>query len=125
MHASDAIENAPGFVEFPDYKIIVEKTDRLLTARLGGEVMAESNAALILRESNHVPVVYFPPADVHMEKASQTDKESFCPFKGTATYWSFGTEANVAWSYETPFREMQEIQGYLAFYADRLDEPVL
>ncbi|WP_373083931.1 DUF427 domain-containing protein [Sneathiella sp.] len=125
MEANHATENAPGFAKYPDYKIDIDTPTAEITAMLQGKVIASSKNVLIVRESNHVPVVYFPPGDVRLDLATRTDKESFCPFKGDATYWTFGDEKNIAWSYEDPFLEMQKIKGYLAFYTDRLDAPLI
>ena len=125
MELDETIEFAPGFVQDPDYKIVFEDADREIVATLQGEVIAKSENAVILRESRHLPVVYFPPRDVRRDLAHPSEKETFCPFKGHASYWSFGTEKNIAWSYENPYQEMQEIKGYLAFYTDRLDAPLL
>jgi uncharacterized protein (DUF427 family) len=38
----------------------------------GGQVLADSTAALLLRERGHVPVYYFPRADVRMEYLART-----------------------------------------------------
>jgi uncharacterized protein (DUF427 family) len=38
----------------------------------GGQVLADSTAALLLRERGHVPVYYFPRADVRMEHLVRT-----------------------------------------------------
>jgi len=109
----------------PDYSIEIKAADQEITALLLGHVMAKSDKALIMYESNHLPVVYFPREDVRMDLAIPSDKDTFCPFKGHASYWGFGDEANIAWSYEQPFEEMLQIKDYIAFYRDRLDAPLL
>lgn len=124
MELNIKIEKAPGFVKYPDYSITMEVPGHEETALLQGRVIAQSHKALILLETNHLPVVYFPREDVRMDLAVQTDKDSFCPFKGHASYYGFGTEANIAWSYENPYQESLQIKGYIAFYADRLDQPL-
>ena len=125
MELNQVVEKAPGFAKYPDYVITLENPGREIVATLQGEVIARSANALILRESNHVPVVYFPPEDVRLDLASMTEKDTYCPFKGIASYWTFGLEKNIAWSYEDPFEEMLAIKGYFAFYTDRLDAPLL
>jgi uncharacterized protein (DUF427 family) len=125
MDLNTTTNAAPGFVKYPEYEIVLESTDQEFVVTLQGQEIAKSNGAIILKESNHMPVVYFPPEDINLESVSQSEKETFCPFKGTASYWSFGNEKNIAWSYENPFDEMLEIKDYVAFYTDRLDAPLL
>ena len=121
---SPLAEPAPGFAKNPDYRIALEKPDREFVATLQGEIIARSNRAIILREGDYPPLVYFPPEDVRLDQATMTDKDTYCPYKGMASYWSFGIEPNIAWSYEEPFKEMLEIKGYVSFYVDRLDDPI-
>lgn len=125
MDLNTATNAAPGFVKYPDYVISFDSADQELVAILQGQMIAKSSRAIILRETNHMPVVYFPAEDIKRDTVSQSDKETFCPFKGTASYWNFGGEKNIAWSYENPFDEMLKIRDYVAFYTDRLDAPIL
>ena len=125
MDLNTATNAAPGFAKHPEYEIALENSGQEFVATLQGQVIAKSNRAIIMKEANHMPVVYFPSEDIKLENVSQTEKETFCPFKGTASYWSFGNEKNIAWSYENPFDEMLEIKDYVAFYTDRLDAPIL
>lgn len=123
--ASSLAEPAPGFAKNPDYRIVLERPEGEYVATLQGEVIARSKRIILLREGDYPPVAYFPPEDVRLDLATITDKDTYCPYKGMASYWSFGTEANIAWSYEEPFREMLDIKGYVSFYVDRLDDPIL
>lgn len=52
----------------------------------------------------------------------RTDHQTYCPFKGHASYYSLkdGPE-NAAWSYERPYEEMRAIAQCLAFYPDKVD----
>jgi uncharacterized protein (DUF427 family) len=90
-------------------------------------LVADTTAALRILETSHPPVYYLPPAalDLALLRRSST-RQTFCEFKGLATYWSLaipGHESqNVAWSYETPSQAFGALKGYLAFYATRVDE---
>jgi uncharacterized protein (DUF427 family) len=111
--------------EYPDYRVDVEPNPGRVCARLNGSVIADSARALIVRETNLDPVIYFPRDDVHFEFAEATAQQTFCPFKGEASYWTFRcaglTAENLAWSYETPFDEVAQLRNYVAFYADRVE----
>jgi uncharacterized protein (DUF427 family) len=109
----------------PGHRITTEKVDGLVTATWEGEVVAESGNALLLRESGLAPVFYFPMEDVRMDLLSRTDHRTRCPFKGDASYWSiqvgYRRSDDIAWAYEDPLPGRSDIQGRIAFYADRLD----
>jgi uncharacterized protein (DUF427 family) len=116
---------APGFARHPDYKIKLTPAGRRMRVIVAGCVtVAESDGVLAMREGDYPPVYYFPREDVNMELLTATDHGSTCPFKGAASYWTIEaggrTEENVAWSYETPYDEMLEIAGTIAFYQDRV-----
>ena len=48
-----------------------------------------------------------------------------CPFKGEASYWGvdvgWRSAENIAWAYEEPLPEREDIKGRIAFYEGRLD----
>ncbi|MEM0942925.1 MAG: DUF427 domain-containing protein [Pseudomonadota bacterium] len=87
-------------------------------ARAGGAVIAESGAALELREVGYDPVIYFPRADA-IAFLDGAEKQTHCPFKGDARYFHIETKsgqiAEAAWSYETPIAGMEAIAGFIAF----------
>ncbi len=113
------------YAKYPDYRVDTEPSPRRMRATLGDVVIAESDGALVVRESKHDPVVYFPRADVRLDLAERTTNETFCPFKGEASYWTFtcgdAPAENVAWSYEDPFDEVAAIRDFVAFYPDRVE----
>lgn len=112
--------SGPGYAERPDHSVIVTHLGGTARATLDGQVIAESDNAYELRESKYNPVIYFPAADVRTDLATRLDKSTYCPFKGDATYWRFGDVDDAAWSYETPYDEVAEIKGCLAFYPDKV-----
>jgi uncharacterized protein (DUF427 family) len=90
-----------------------------------GVTMADTQAALTLAETGLPEVFYFPRGDVNMARLERSDHASHCPFKGDASYFHLRTEdglvENAVWCYENPFDGVQQIKGYLAFYASRVD----
>src|SRR3546814_20138759 len=54
-----------------------------------------------------------------------SEHRTYCPFKGTASYWSLAvgdkTVENVAWSYVEPVEEGLGIRGYIAFYWNKVE----
>jgi uncharacterized protein (DUF427 family) len=117
----------PGFAEHPDHNIDLEQCPERQRAIFADVIIADSMHALVMREANYPPVIYFPRGDVNMNFLEPTDNASYCPFKGNASYWSVTSGAvgdqggkNAAWSYQTPYDEMAALKGYVAFYADRV-----
>lgn len=80
-----------------------------------GEIIAESDDTVVV-EANH----YFPMSAVNKSLLTQSDKTTFCPWKGTANYYtlSVGGEDNVdaAWYYAEPKKAAKEITGHVAFW---------
>ena len=60
----------------------------------------------LVHESNLLPVLYVPDADVDMGLLEPTDHSTHCPFKGDASYWSVRVGDRVAenavWAYHDP-----------------------
>ena len=79
---------APGFAENPDYRIAFEPSPRRVRVKFNGETIADSTDAHLLFETRHLPVYYFPRADVRMDLLAPTEHHTFCPYKGTASYWT-------------------------------------
>jgi len=109
----------------PDHPITIEPAARRWRARFAGHVIADSAEALILREANYPPRVYFPRADVSMDYMSRTDRGSHCPYKGDAAYYTVLMDGqfaeNAVWTYETPFPAMEAIAERLSFYTDKIE----
>ncbi len=91
-----------------------------LRAVFGGEVIAESEAALVLSEKGYLPRIYFPPESVRRERLARTEHATRCPWKGEATYWTVSaggeTLENGAWAYPAPLPELAAIADYVSFY---------
>ena len=102
--------------------IKITKASGTWTVRAGGAVLAESKNALALSEPGHDDVIYFPQSDIAMAFLDESDRSSFCPRKGDASYYSIVTKSktieNAGWSYEDPNDGAAEIKGYLAFYSN-------
>jgi len=108
-----------------DHPITVAKNPARVVVTVAGHVIADTKAALTLREASYPPVHYIPRADVDMALLERTDHATYCPYKGDCAYYSIpsgGTRtANAVWTYEAPYEAVAEIRDHLAFYPDRVD----
>ena len=103
----------------------LEPTPRHIRIVLNDRLLADTSAALRILETSHPPVYYLPPAAVAEGLLHRSlSRQSFCEFKGLATYWTLhlpGIEIqDVAWSYEQPSKPYSALRRYVAFYASRL-----
>ncbi len=109
----------------PDHPISVERNPGRIVVSLGGRIIADTREALTLREAKYPPVHYVPRKDVDMAAFVRSETQTYCPYKGEASYFSIpaGHERSVdaIWSYEAPYAAVAEIKDHLAFYPDRVD----
>jgi uncharacterized protein (DUF427 family) len=119
------IATKPVKIPGPDHPITIEGNPKRVVVTVAGRVVADTRAALILREANYPPVQYVPREDVDMALLARTDRVTYCPYKGDCNYFSIpagGERAvNAVWSYENPFPAVGAIKEYVAFYPDRID----
>ncbi|GAB4394429.1 MAG: hypothetical protein Tsb0032_19490 [Kiloniellaceae bacterium] len=111
---------APG-----DYSLSIEPSGKRVKVIFNGKVIANTQRALVLKETRLPPVYYLPREDIAMEYLRPTDHHTYCPFKGTANYWSVvvgeRTAENAAWSYEDPIEDGLGVRGYIAFYWNKVE----
>jgi uncharacterized protein (DUF427 family) len=121
MTAAAKTMKVPG----PDHPITIEPNPAHVVVKVAGRVVADTRAALTLRESAYKPVQYIPRSDVDMSLLARTDHTTYCPYKGDCAYYSIpvgGERAvNAVWSYEAPYAAVAAIKDYVAFYPNRVD----
>lgn len=105
--------------------LYLEPTPKRIRVQLGDVVIADSRRALLLHESGHQPVYYFPPDDVRTDLLEPSPRSSSVPTKGEATYFTVraGDEVvhNGAWSYaDPPPLAPSRLRGLIAFYFHRM-----
>jgi len=109
----------------PDHPIAIEPNPGRVVVTLGGRVIADTRAALTLREANYPPVQYIPRKDVDIAALARSTTTTYCPYKGEAAYFTIpaGGDRSVdaIWTYEAPYGAVAEIKDHLAFYPDRID----
>ncbi|MER7487446.1 DUF427 domain-containing protein [Streptomyces sp. NPDC126497] len=98
------------------HRITIEDCDRHVRVVRDGQVLAESDRALVLHETGCPDRYYIPPADVRLDLLTPSRTHTRCPFKGTASYWSLPDAADLAWAYPEPKPEVARIKDHLCFY---------
>src|ERR1700724_2349316 len=85
--------NIPG----PDHPITIERNAHRIVVTVAGRVVADTRAALTLREASYPPVQYVLREDVDTALLERTDHATYCPYKGDCAYYSIplGGERSV------------------------------
>jgi uncharacterized protein (DUF427 family) len=117
--------NRPVLEPTAEHPITVEPTRKHVTVRVNGELVADTHDALTLQESTYPAVQYIPRGDVVADKLRPSDTETYCPFKGDASYFHVTAAGNTVddaiWTYEKPYPAVAQIAGHVAFYPDKAD----
>lgn len=108
----------------PPHRVVV--TPLMATARawVDDVLIAESDSALRLSETNHPDRLYFPTSDIDHEHLTPSDHHTHCPHKGDASYRNLHvgdtTHPNAVWFYPEPIDAVAEIAGHLCFYPEHV-----
>jgi uncharacterized protein (DUF427 family) len=98
----------------PDHTITIDRTAGRVIVSVAGRAIADTQNALMLREAHYPLVVYIPREDVDMTLLAPTDRATYCPYKGDASYFSIplGGERSIdaVWTYETPHAAVADIK---------------
>jgi uncharacterized protein (DUF427 family) len=108
-----------------DHPITVTPNPARVIVTRGGQVVADTRAALTLQEASYPPVQYVPRADADPALLQRTDHETYCPYKGEASYFTLtagdAPAENAVWTYEHPHEAVAGIREYLAFYPNQVE----
>lgn len=104
----------------------IEDFGKKIKIIFGGEVIAETFRAKRVLETSHPPVYYIPPEDVKKEYLSPAGNNSYCEWKGEASYFHLTVGDKIVryacWYYPDPVPKFSELKNYLAFYPGKMDE---
>jgi uncharacterized protein (DUF427 family) len=103
------------------HRVDIRATSRHLLICDGERVIADTRRPLALYESGSFPRWYVPRQDVLGSALQPADGQSFCPYKGLASYYSVGTRDRAAWSYLSPRPEAERVRTLVSFDPGRID----
>lgn len=103
----------------------VEPVPKVVEIVFAGRMIARTDAAYRVLETSHPPVYYLPRAAFTGCDLELAAGQSFCEWKGNASYWSIRvgdrTAERVAWSYPNPEAAYAVIRDHLAVYAGPME----
>ncbi|MFI8190525.1 DUF427 domain-containing protein [Streptomyces sp. NPDC085946] len=98
------------------HRITIEQGTQRVRVVHGGRVLAQTDRPLVLRETGCPVRYYIPPQDVRLDLLTPSGTQTYCPFKGTASYWSLPDAADLVWAYPDPEPDVAPIKDHLCFY---------
>ena len=109
----------------PGYVVFTMPSPKRLRVKVGELIVADSAEALVLQESDHLPVYYFPIKDVDESFLMPSTTRTECPYKGVASHYSLNTGVTLVqdagWRYLEPVKGCPPIADYMGFYWSKMD----
>jgi uncharacterized protein (DUF427 family) len=103
------------------HRIDIRQTSRRLTVHHEGRVVADTARPLALYESGFAPRWYVPRDDVDASALTPVEGQTFCPYKGLASYYDVQGARRAAWSYEDAWTGVRRISGLVSFEPDKVE----
>lgn len=101
------------------YGIDIQPLAGRVSLKFQGQVLASSENAKVMYETRLPPTIYFPPEDVIFDHTENSELQTFCPFKGTASYRSLTIAddrlENAIWMYNSPMPEAEKVKAHIGF----------
>jgi uncharacterized protein (DUF427 family) len=110
----------------PYTRVDAMRSTRHVRVELGGVVLAESDAPVLVFETGLPTRFYLDRTAISFEHLRPSDTVTACPYKGrTSAYWSVvigdAVHEDLAWSYDFPTSALAPIAGLVAFYDEMVD----
>lgn len=102
----------------PYHRVDCVRTSRRLRVVVDGVVLVDTTETVGVYETALEPKLYVRLDQVRRDLLIPSPTTTYCPYKGTASYWSVVGDAaveDVAWSYEDPLPESLPIRALLSF----------
>ena len=103
----------------PYHRVDCVRTSRRLRVEVAGRVLVDTRQTVGVYETSLPARLYVARRHLAEGVLSPSDVTTYCPYKGTATYWSAvvgDVEApDVAFSYEDPYPGCAAIRGLVCF----------
>jgi uncharacterized protein (DUF427 family) len=82
----EAVNAKPIKIPGPDHPITITPTMGRVTVVVKGKRIADTRAALTLKEASYPAVQYIPRNDVDQAQLQRTSHQTYCPYKGECAY---------------------------------------
>ena len=117
-------EQVFGHPRNPYHRVDCLHSRRQLRVEAGASTLVDTDETMAVYETALEPRLYVDPRFVRMDLLTMSASHTYCPYKGTASYWTarVGGEAleDIAWSYEDPLPESAPLRHLLSFDETRV-----
>ena len=117
-------EQVFGHPRNPYHRVDCLRSGRRLRVEAAGVTLVDTAETLAVYETALEPRLYVDPRFVRMDLLHRSATETYCSYKGIATYWTarIGDAVldDIAWSYEDPLPESSALQHFLSFDDSRV-----
>jgi uncharacterized protein (DUF427 family) len=117
-------EQVFGHPRNPYHRVDCLRSRRRLRVEAAGFTLVDTAQTVAVYETALEPRLYVDPGQVRTAALAPTATQTYCPYKGTATYWSArigdAVLKDIAWSYEDPLPESGPLKRLLSFDEDRV-----
>lgn len=117
-------EQVFGHPRNPYHRVDSLRATRRLHVEAAGVTLVDTTETVAVFETALEPRLYVDPHLVRTDLLEASETRTYCPYKGTATYWHARVGGDViqdiAWSYEDPLPESAPLGGLLSFDQTRV-----
>ena len=99
----------------------IRQSSRRLVVKDGTRIVADTKRPLVLYESGFAPRWYVPRQDIDGSALIPVEGQTFCPYKGLASYYDIGERKKAAWSYLQAWPEVARVSNFVSFEPDVID----
>jgi uncharacterized protein (DUF427 family) len=112
-------EQVFGHPRNPYHRVDCLRSRRRLRVEAAGLVLVDTAETVAVYETALEPRLYVDPQRVRTDALVKSASQTYCPYKGSATYWSARLSntvvEDIAWSYEDPLPESLPLKHLLSF----------
>jgi uncharacterized protein (DUF427 family) len=103
------------------HRIDIRSTSRHLVVRDGDQVIVDTQQPRVLYESGFAPRWYVLRNDIAEGALQPAEGQTFCPYKGLASYYDIGAHQRAAWSYTDAWSEVERVRNLVSFEPGKID----
>jgi uncharacterized protein (DUF427 family) len=103
------------------HRIDIRQSSRHLVVKDGARIIADTMRPIVLFESGFAPRWYVPREDIKENTLNPVEGQTFCPYKGLASYYYIGDHKKAAWSYTRAWPEVARVSNLVSFEPDEIE----
>ncbi len=113
------------YTVMPDHRTEFEHSLRWVRVYFNSQLIADSKKVMLLRESDQLPLYYFPKDDVRMDCLQPSDRTTDSDPKGEGIYWHVQVgdkiASDAAFTFRNPPGGGPKLEDHIAFQWNEMD----